>query len=259
MLATTQAVTNTYSTAGNLTPMVIVARGGIFAQAVTSLIATLPPALSIAPPNRDFGNTVVDTTKDASFTITNTGGGTLTGTMVFPAGPFTCSVANAGGCNFSLTGGQSVVIWVTFAPTALGTTPAYTINVTSNVPTQTIQVWGTGVPPVSGNSIDFGRVPVLTDKDLPLTVTNNGAALVFGTLVVPGPFTCIASSAGMTGPLCNYSIPPGGTNTFTMRFTPPAVGTFSGNATLSGDPSSVFGPVCAAIAMLCVGLFLFDV
>jgi hypothetical protein len=221
--------------------MVIVQRGGFWVQGTASLIATLPPALTITPANHDFGNTVINTTRDASFTITNTGGGTLTGTFSFPAGPFSCSTANAGGCNFSLTGGQSIDIWVSFTPTTLGLTPTYSINVTSNVPAQTILVWGTGVPPVSGASLDFGRVPITKFKELTLTITNNGASPVSGTLTVPAPFTCVASSAGMSGALCNYNLAAGGSNTMTMRFAPLIIGTFTGTASLSGDPTSTFG------------------
>ena len=240
MVATPQDVTNTYTAVGTLTPMVIVQRGGFWAQATTSILATPPPALSVTPGTCDYGNTVVNTTKDASFVVTNTGGGTLTGSFAFPPGPFTCSTANVGGCNFSLTGGNSALFWVTFTPTTFGVTPTYTIDVNSNVPTQTVPVWGSCIPAVSGGALDFGRIIVNSSKDLNLTITNNSAAPMSGTLNLLAPFTCIASSSGMTDTLCNYNFAPRDTNTVTIRFTPPSVGTFSGNTSLSGDPTITF-------------------
>jgi hypothetical protein len=96
---------------------------------------------------------------------------------------------------------------------------------------------------ITGNSLDFGRVLVNTNKEMTLTITNNSGTAMSGTLNVPAPFTCVASlDAGMTGSTCNYNLAPlGGTNRMTIRFTPPSVGGFSGNASLSGNPALTFG------------------
>jgi formylglycine-generating enzyme required for sulfatase activity len=59
----------------------------------------------------------VDGRKDLSFTIKNTGGGTLSGSVGAGAGAFTV-VSGSG--SYSLTGGQEKSVTVRFAPTATG-------------------------------------------------------------------------------------------------------------------------------------------
>jgi hypothetical protein len=112
------------------------------------------------------------------------------------------------------------------------------VNVNSSVPTQQIQLYGSGIPAVTGEELDFGRVVVGRWKDLTLTITNNGGSPKRGVLRVPAPFSCLADDVPA---VCVYDIPPlGGTNTFTIRFTPPSVGPFFGNATLLAPPFSTF-------------------
>jgi hypothetical protein len=76
------------------------------------------PALSVTPASLDFGSVGVGTTKDLSFTVTNAGTGTLSGSAS-TAPPY--SVV-AGG-SFSLGPGASQSVTVRFSPTSTGSFP----------------------------------------------------------------------------------------------------------------------------------------
>jgi subtilisin family serine protease len=109
-------------------------------NAHTSL--TLVHVLSVTPASGDFGNVIVGQSGDLVFTVTNTGGGTLTGSASLPAGPFSI----VSGSPFSLGAGASAPITVRFAPTETG--PAsQTVSFTSDGGSLSRGVSGAGVPP----------------------------------------------------------------------------------------------------------------
>jgi hypothetical protein len=200
---------------------------------------TPPPVLTITPLFRDFGSIVVGNSVDKSFLLTNTGGGTITGgTFALPAGPFSCAAANGlSRCTFTLRGGESVVKWITYSPISLVESNKL-VNVTSNVPTQEVKLYGAGLPAVIGTGLEFGKVIVGEWKDLTLTITNRGGSPVLGVLRVPEPFSCIIGNVPAT---CAYDIPAlRRTNTFTIRLTPPSVGRFLDNADLLAPPFTTF-------------------
>ena len=75
-----------------------------------------PPAISVTPANLDFGSVEVDAGADLSFTVSNSGGGTLTGSAtVLP--PFNI----ASGASYALDEGQSQGVIVRYSPTSGGT------------------------------------------------------------------------------------------------------------------------------------------
>jgi Fibronectin type III domain len=83
-------------------------------SSVTGIGTTAPsPVLSISPASRDFGSVAVGSSADLSFTVQNTGGGTLSGSASVSA-PF----SPVSGSPYSLTAGQSVNVFVRFAPTS---------------------------------------------------------------------------------------------------------------------------------------------
>src|SRR5207247_9495894 len=87
------------------------------ASAVTGVDPTATtPTLSVTPSTSvDFGTVTVGGSADRSFTVTNTGGGTLTGTAS-SAAPF--SVISGG--SFSLGAGASQTAVARFSPTVAG-------------------------------------------------------------------------------------------------------------------------------------------
>ena len=76
------------------------------------------PGCQVTPNPLAFGSVAVGSTNDLTFTITNVGSGTLSGTVGAGAGGFTV-VSGAG--SYSLTAGQVKPVTVRFAPTAVGT------------------------------------------------------------------------------------------------------------------------------------------
>ncbi len=77
-------------------------------------VISQPPQASVNPSSYNFGEVVVGETKDFEFQVTNTGGGTLTGSASVSA-PFSI-VAGEG---YSITQGQSHEVKVRFSPTEL--------------------------------------------------------------------------------------------------------------------------------------------
>lgn len=81
----------------------------------TGTYSATPPALSVTPPNQDFGPTLVGTVTDRTFAITNSGGGVLSGSASVPA-PF--SILSGG--IYSLGRGEGQMLTVRYSPQAPG-------------------------------------------------------------------------------------------------------------------------------------------
>ncbi|NNE10354.1 MAG: choice-of-anchor D domain-containing protein, partial [Gemmatimonadetes bacterium] len=77
--------------------------------------AELGPVCNLSATSRNFGNVAPTKTADQSFTITNTGGGTLTGSVSISGSFF--SIVSGGG-SYSLGANQSRTVTVRFSPSA---------------------------------------------------------------------------------------------------------------------------------------------
>ncbi|HVP58591.1 MAG TPA: choice-of-anchor D domain-containing protein, partial [bacterium] len=86
--------------------------------------AANPPACQVNPASLNFMSVVVGDSLDKSFTITNTGGGTLSGTVTASCTDF--SIVSGGGA-YNLTGGQRDTVVVRFKPTS-AVTESCTVN-----------------------------------------------------------------------------------------------------------------------------------
>lgn len=125
--------------------------------ATLSTVPPNPPVLSVSSSSLDFGTIAVGASKDLTFTVTNTGGETLTGTASASA-PYSILPT----ASFSLSAGQSQDITVRFSPTAGGTFVS-NVSVTSNGGSASPGVQGTGfLPP-----------PPVLSFDNPTTVPKN--------------------------------------------------------------------------------------
>jgi hypothetical protein len=123
-----------------------------FLADISTSTSTLP-VLSVSPSSLDFGPVPVNTSKDLTLTVTNTGGSTLTGSATTTA-PFNLP----SGAAFSLTAGQSQDITVRFSPTSAGTFVS-NVTFTSNGGTASPVVRGTGaVPHIDSVSPAFNSV-----------------------------------------------------------------------------------------------------
>jgi subtilisin family serine protease len=98
-----------------------------------------PPSLSVTPLSLVFGNVTVGSSKDMSFTMTNSGGGTLAGSASTSA-PFSI----ISGSPFSLIAGASQSVTVRFSPTSAAPF-SDDVAFTSNGGDTTRAVSGTGV------------------------------------------------------------------------------------------------------------------
>jgi hypothetical protein len=180
-----------------------------------------PPACSVSTASLDFGTTTPGTAVERTFTITNSGGGTLTGEVTESCAEY--SVTNGA---YSLAEGLSQTITVTYNPAAEGSHPC---ALDTGGSCADISMTGTAaVPPacqLSANSADFGVVGPDVPVTRTFTVTNVGG----GTL--SGEFTeeCFAYTVTDGA----YSLGAGQSQTVTILFQTGQAGTFE--CTLEGD------------------------
>ena len=108
--------------------------------------ATVSPVPSVNPPSLDFLTVTVGTSSDKTFTVQNTGGGTLTGSASTSA-PFSIFGNNS----FNLAGGQSQTITVRFTPTSARIFEG-DVSVTSNGGNTSVFLAGIGFVPASNQN-----------------------------------------------------------------------------------------------------------
>jgi hypothetical protein len=101
-----------------------------------------PPVLTVTPSSLNFGSVTVNTTKDLTFTVQNTGNGTLAGTAAASGAPFSV----VAGSPFSLGAGASRTVTVRFSPTSLATFSG-NVSFTSNGGSLSRAITGSGTPP----------------------------------------------------------------------------------------------------------------
>jgi hypothetical protein len=141
--------------------------GGGVGAVVTGVGTTDPlPVLSVSPASRDFGSVPVGSTADLNFTVQNTGGGTLAGSVSVPA-PFSI----VSGSPYSLTAGQSINVFVRFAPTSAQSSTAIVSFSGAGGATTTVSGTGTSSPPPPDPS--WLRVTVASQTQLNLLWDDN--------------------------------------------------------------------------------------
>jgi hypothetical protein len=200
---------------------------------------------SVTTDKLDFGIVKVGSSSEKTVTITNAGGynlvlsqGTIEGT---DKGQFSLSSDTCSGKTIAPNGSCSITI--KFSPTSTGAKTAVA-KILSNSgktgadkdnPTRehTLTLSGTGgigqivVP----TSLDFGEVLVGEQKQLNLVVQNNGSyELSVTNITLPAGYTVDKNSA---------RVPPNGTETFVVTFSPTSAVAYSGKITIfSDDPDS---------------------
>ncbi|HLL06373.1 MAG TPA: choice-of-anchor D domain-containing protein [Myxococcaceae bacterium] len=138
---------------------------------------------------------------------------------------------------FSLAPNASASVTVTFAPTAQGAASG-SLSVVSNDPLSptVVTLSGTGVQStavLSVNSLSFGNQRVGTNSATrPVTITNTGnATLNISALTVSPQY----SVTGLTAPA---TLSAGGSLTFTVRFSPTAMGAAPGTVSIVSDAAT---------------------
>jgi hypothetical protein len=180
---------------------------------------TVTPATTVA-----FGSVTLGSSSTQSFTVKNTGGGTLTGTASVAA-PF--SIASGG--SYSLAAGASQTVTVKFSPTAAQT---YSQNLSfTGGAGASRTLTGTGVPAPAitvtpATTVAFGPIMIGSSSTQNLTVKNTGGGTLTGTASVASPFS-IASGG-------SYSLAAGKSQTVVVKFAPTVAQSYSQNLTFTG-------------------------
>ena len=187
------------------------------------------PVLSVTPASLDFGTVTVGTSKGLEFTVKNTGAGTLAGTATASA-PF--SIVSGGA--FSLAAGASQAVVVRFTPTTASSFSG-NLSFTSNGGNISPLVTGTGAaaPAISATptALNFGSVAVGSSADRSFTIQNTGGGTLTGTCNTAAPFSLPNG--------CPFNLASSQTADVTVRFSPTATGTFTGNVFISSDAGNL--------------------
>lgn len=195
-----------------------------------------PPEIDVAPTALDFGNVALGSSLEKQVTISNQG-----------AGPLDLGELGATGESFSLVGDvsnttvepqSSTSLTVRFAPV---TEKAYSGSITipsndSDENPVTINLGGSGVIIageiyVTSGVQDFGDVYVNSSADAQFTVENIGnGELIISSITVSG-----AQFSLVNDDVSNSTLSPGGSASFTVRFSPSNAGTFNGSVAIASD------------------------
>jgi Abnormal spindle-like microcephaly-assoc'd, ASPM-SPD-2-Hydin/Protein of unknown function (DUF1573) len=195
-------------------------------------------AISVSPSSFDFANIAMGTTTSHSFTISNTGGATLSVTSLAAAGPgFSVSGFSL---PISVGANQSTTINATFAPTAVGPVGG-TLTIANNSPTPSMVValegTGTGQAQptisVSPASFDFGNVAVSVASSHTFTISNTSStALSISNIAAAGSGFTVS---GFTLPV---SVPANQSTTISAKFLPTAAGAVGGSITITNNSAT---------------------
>lgn len=200
------------------------------------------PGFSLNPSSLNFGPVAVGSSSAAqTVTVSNTGTLDLTITNITSDNAqFTFTSA---ALPITVPAGGNTTVDVTFSPTSLGNQSGniiFTHNAPGSPTSLPVQGVGADAGPtfaVSPASVNFGNVSVGNTVTANVTVTNNGLSnpLVISSAVTsPGDFSVSPASA---------TVPPLGSQVFTVSFTPSAGGTINGTLTFThnapGSPNTV--------------------
>jgi uncharacterized protein (TIGR03382 family) len=201
------------------------------------------PRIAVSPTSLSFGSVTVGNPTPKTFTISNTGTATLTGTVARASG--TSAEYTVSPASFSVAAGGSQVVTVTYAPTDV-TTDAGAVAVTSNdatTPGVSVAVTGTGVAAPAPNialapaALTFGSVTAGGSASLPVQVQNTGTAPLGVTQIA----RCAspATSAEFTwSPAAPFTVAAGGSTTVTVTYAPTGAGADAGCLALSSNDAA---------------------
>jgi len=192
--------------------------------------------LTANPTSSSFGSVQIGTQQSQTETLKNTGGESLT-----------ISQATVSGAGYSYSGltlpltlasNQSTTFGVVFAPTAAGASSGKLSITTSGSSTSLdIALSGTGVTPATLTatpaSLTFSNVTVGQNQSQTETVKNTGgvSATISQATVAGTGF----SVSGISTPL---TLAPGQSASFSVTFTPPSGGNFTGSVAIASNASN---------------------
>lgn len=200
---------------------------------------TLEPRCLVSPTTLSFGFVRVgDRAGARSFTVTNDGEGTLSGTVADSCGPF---VVTSGSGAIRLGPGLSKTVVVEFRPTAAGAASCE-LSLGGNVTCAAVACSGTGTPRdavcgVTAAALSFGDQSVGTcSAPQSFTIGNTGGDTLTGSL----PASC--GSFFVTAGGGQFRLPPGQSRAVSVEFCPVDSGAVGCNLSFGGNVT------CAAVA-----------
>ena len=190
------------------------------------------PQCSVDPVVLEFPETAVGSSAELSFTVTNSGAGTLTGT-VGESCPHYSIVAGSG--TYALAAGAEHIVTVRYTPTAAGN---HTCQVSTGASCAPVACSGTAVAEtptcvVDPTSLDFPPTLVGSQADLSFTITNAGTGTLTGSVTESCPHFSITEGAGA------YSLGAGEVWSVTVRYAPTATGTHPCSVNLGSSCDAV--------------------
>jgi hypothetical protein len=204
-----------------------------------------PASISLYPTAVVFGNLQVNTSGNATLTITNSGGSPLgtPGFSISGAGAASFAVGTST-CGASVAAGSSCTVQLIFTPVAAGTaTATLTVSTTTQgVASAAATLSGTGLTPptitVSPTALSLGSVIVGNSSNAyTVQVTNSGqVALAQPTFSVSGSQAAdFALSAPADIPACTGSLNPKASCNIQVTFSPSLTGSETATLTVAGS------------------------
>jgi hypothetical protein len=204
------------------------------------------PSVAVAPNALSFGNQRVATmSAPQSITISNTGSDTLNVSAIALGGanPGDFALGGLPGLPAAIPPNATVAFQVTFTPSATGPRNA-TVTITSdaaNSPSVVVPLSGNGIQPlvaVAPPSVNFGNQRLATTSAPQSIVISNGGSdnLKVSAIVLGGANPGDFALAGV--PVLPATIPPNGTATFQVTFTPTALGARAAAITITSDAAN---------------------
>jgi hypothetical protein len=175
------------------------------------------PECLVDPDTLDFGTVLVGNNGELNFSISNTGGDTLSGTVSETCNHYSIT---AGGGAYALAAGESLVVTVRFEPTVSG-------NHTCSIETGSglcgdVFCTGNGMDPalciIDPDTLDFVVVTLGDSLDMAFTIANSGGDVLTGDVSETCDNYSIVSGAGA------YALAADETLTVTVRYKPGSIG-----------------------------------
>lgn len=214
-------------------------RGAVSAPDTVTVTVGELPELEVTPSGTvDMGQVAIAESAEQTITVRNAGGSRLTGEVEL-TGDTAFGLAKDSHL-FDLGEGESKVFTVQFSPTETGAKSAE-LAVNSNAGNAIVTLNAEGIdPPVlfvspdPSNPLSFGIVDTLRSKSLNVTVRNDGASPLTGTVQVMGSETFSLLTADPS-----FNLAPGESKTFTIRFAPTTRGSFTSNMHILSNAGNV--------------------
>jgi hypothetical protein len=196
--------------------------------------------LSVTPISRDFGALHLDDTVVQLFAVTNVGVGELSGAASFTAATDDFQLIGSPSYTALAAGDPPVMIAVAFNPQSAGNkTATVHFGLDTLVGAKNVTVRGVGGIPVltvAPTFLSFADTVAGGSRTITVTVTNDGDAVLTGKARLTGSGAFALLNTGTVIPVAQvtYTLGPGDSKEFDVRFAPTVQGDFSGSLGLTG-------------------------